>query len=298
MIAFRTLLRAAGLSMLATMPLAHAQDAASLRARHTELREQLASNQFQRPLYLESSEHAGDLKGEIYARVEQPYRVVGPALQGMDHWCDILILQLNVKQCRVSTTRTADTLSVNIGRKFDQPLADAYLFRFLYKVVAARPGYLQVALNAAEGPFGTSRYRITLEVVALDSRSSFLHMSYAYDSSTAARALTLAYLATTGRNKVGFTIVGSKSDGRPIYIGSTRGVVERNAMRCYLAIDAYLGALSSPVAEQFEKRLDDWYAGIERYPLQLHEMDRREYLDMKHKEIARQQAAGQVAAAP
>ena len=53
---------------LAGMPLAQAQDAASLQARHAVLREQLASNPFQRPLYLESSDRSGELKGDIYAR--------------------------------------------------------------------------------------------------------------------------------------------------------------------------------------------------------------------------------------
>jgi hypothetical protein len=39
-----------------------AQDAAALRARHAALRDQLSNNQFHRPLYVESSETAGDLK--------------------------------------------------------------------------------------------------------------------------------------------------------------------------------------------------------------------------------------------
>jgi len=64
-----------------------------------------------------------------------------------------------------------------------------------------------------------------------------------------------------------------------------RGVVERNAMRYYVAIEAYLGALTTPAPQQLEKRLSDWYAGIERYPLQLHEIERSEYLSMKRSEV-------------
>ncbi len=64
-----------------------------------------------------------------------------------------------------------------------------------------------------------------------------------------------------------------------------RGVVERNTMRYYLAIEAYLGALTTPVPQQLEKRLNDWYSGIERYPLQLHEIERSEYLAMKRSEV-------------
>jgi len=291
------LLRLAVLCALGGMPLAHAQDAASLMARHAALREQLSSNQFHRPLYLESGESSGVLEGDIYAVVEQPYAVIGPVLHGMDHWCDILILHLNVKSCRASTQKAGDTLSVNVGRKFDQPLADTYPFEFLYEVVASRPNYLQAVLNGEEGPLGTRRYRIVLEVVALDDKRSFLHLSYSYAYGVAARVAMQGYLATIGRHKVGFSVLARKANGQPIYIGGMRGVVERNTMRYYLAIEAYLGALSAPAREQLEKRLNDWHAGVERYPVQLHELERSEYLDMKHKEVQRQRAPSSTAVA-
>lgn len=294
---FSGLLRAALFCTLVGLPPAHAQDATSLKARHAALRQQLASNQFQRPLYLESSQSSGDIKGDIYALVEQPYAMVAPALQDIGHWCDILILHLNVKSCRVSSPKAGKTLSLHIGRKFDQPLADAYLFEFLYKAVAAMPDYLRMVLNAEEGPLGTSRYRIVLEVVELDVKRSFLHLSYSYAYGMAARVAMQGYLATVGRDKVGFSIARSNANGQPIYIGNMRGMVERNTMRYYLAIEAYLGALSAPPPAQLEKRLNAWYAGIERYPVQLHDLERGEYLDMKRKEILRQQALGLAAAA-
>src|SRR5207253_11114694 len=105
------------LCTLVGMPLVHAQDAQTLKARYVALHEQLLSNSFHRPLYLESSETSGSLKGDIYSLVEQPYAVLSPALQGIDRWCDILILHLNVKSCRSSSGD--DTLTVYIGRKFD-----------------------------------------------------------------------------------------------------------------------------------------------------------------------------------
>lgn len=287
------LLWTALLCTLIGMPLlAQAEDAAQvLKARHLALSEELASNPFDRPLYLESSETKTSLEGEIYALVEQPFAVVGPSLQGIDHWCDILILHLNVKSCRNASTEAGSALSLSVGRKFDQPLADAYQFEFLYKVNASTPDYLQLQLTAAQGPLDTSRYRIVLEVVGLDSWRSFLHMSYSYAFGTAARVAMQGYLATSGRNKVGFSIVGSNAQGQPVYVGSTLGVVERNTMRYYLAIEAYLSALSAPAPDQLEKRLNAWYVAVERYPLQLHDLELGEYLNMKHKEIQRQQAA-------
>ena len=277
---------------LATGLPAHAQDGAALQARHAVLRQTLADNPFHRPLHLESSESAVALRGDVYAQVEQPFTAVAHALQGMDHWCDILILHLNVKHCRGSRPKSGDTLSLAVGRKSDQPLAAAYRFKFAYQVVAAQPDYLRVTLNSDAGPFGTSDYRIALELVPLGARSSFVHLSYSYTYGTAAQLAMHSYLATLGRDKVGFSVVGSKADGQPVYVGSTRGVIERNTMRYYLAIEAYLGALSVPAAQQLDKRLNDWHTSVERYPLQLHELERSEYLDMKHKEVRRQQALG------
>ena len=74
-------------------------------------------------------------------------------------------------------------------------------------------------------------------------------------------------------------------------------MVERNTMRYYLAIEAYLDALATPAPLRLDKRLNDWYASTERYPLQLHELDRNEYLTMKHKEIRRQLRLASPAAA-
>ncbi len=91
------------------------------------------------------------------------------------------------------------------------------------------------------------------------------------------------------RPKVGFTVIGKQADGQPDYIGGVRGLVERNTMRYYLAIDIFLGAAHTAPAAQFEKRLQNWFTAVERYPRQLHEMDRGEYLVMKRAEYLRQQ---------
>ncbi|MOA45409.1 hypothetical protein D3C78_1678040 [compost metagenome] len=97
------------------------------------------------------------------------------------------------------------------------------------------------------------------------------------------------YLATLGRNKVGFSIVGRRADGQPIHVGGMRGVVERNVMRYYLAVEAFLDALPAPAASQAERRLQLWHAGVRRYPLQLQEPELDSYLEMKRREIQRQQ---------
>jgi hypothetical protein len=269
---------------------AHAQDATALLARHAALREQLASNQFKRPLHLESTQSSNDLKGDVYAVIDQPYAVVAPALQGMDHWCDLLILHLNVKYCASAGKAPSEILSLSLGRKFDQPVEDAYRVDFSYSMATVGADYLKVQMAAETGPLSTRNYRLALEAVPLDAKTTFIHMSYSYAYGLAARMAMQGYLATLGRDKVGFSIVGKTEDGKPVYIDGVRGVVERNTMRYYLAIEAYLGALSAAPTEQLERRLRDWFAAVERYPVQLHELERDEYLVMKHKEVQRQRA--------
>lgn len=267
---------------------AHADDAESLKACHAALREQLATNQFLRPLYLASAQSKENILGDVYAVLGQPFVVVGAALQDVARWCDFLILHPNVKACRALNAGTGESLSLNIGRKYEQPIGDTYRLEFNYRPAAAAVDYLSVALQADDGPLGTSRYRIALEVVALDQERSFLHLSYSYDFDGIASAAMQGYLLTLGRGKAGFTILGHKPNGKPMYIGGARAVIERNTMRYYLAIEAYLGALSVAEPERREKRINDWYAGAERYPQQLHDLERAEYLQMKRREIARQ----------
>lgn len=279
------------LCVLCGLPAAQAQDAAALRARHQQLRSQLTSNQFGRPLHLESHEEPGSLRGDIHSRLEQPFPVAREALGHVDNWCGILLLHLNVKSCRATTdSHGRATLSLGVGRKFDRPVAEAFPFEFHYRVAKVDPEYLQIELNAAQGPIGTRNYRISLEVVELGAAHSFLHLAYAYEYGVPARAAMQGYLATIGRGKVGFTITGHTPDGEPIYQDGTLGVIERNTMRYYIAIEAYLGALSVPLPEQQDKRLQDWYSGVERFPAQLHDLERAQYIDMKRGEIARQLA--------
>jgi len=266
---------------------AQAQDAATLKARHAELADRLANNAFGRPLALESAQTSNDLKGDIFSVVEYPFSTVEQAIKPAGNWCDILILHLNVKHCKATEAGGATTLSVAAGRKFDQPIEDAYKLEFAYKLVKATPDYVQVQLNADQGPFGTRNYRIQLQATPLDARRTFIHMSYAYGYGMAAKMATQAYLGTVGSAKVGFTAAERGADGKPVYVGGVIGLLERNTMRYYLAIDSYLATYSLPPAERTEKALQTWYDATEGYATQLHEMDKSEYMAMKRKEVAR-----------
>jgi hypothetical protein len=148
-----------------------------------------------------------------------------------------------------------------------------------------------VELTAATGPLSTKDYRIVLEAIPVGDDRTFIHLTYAYGYGTAGRLAMKAYLATIGSDKVGFSTTRDPSTNETRYIGGVRGLVERNTMRYYLAIEAYLDALSSPPNARLDKRLAEWFDATEQYPRQLHEVSRADYMQMKHNEYQRQQTA-------
>ena len=253
---------------------AHA-DAGSLRARHAELGETLRNSSFGRPMHIDSAESRNSLQGDVYAVLEHPFEKVQEALQNPGAWCDIMLLPFNTKACSAQ----GNNLSVRIGRKYNQPVDQAYRIDFSFSNAAASSRYLETRLNAGQGPFGTRDYRISAEAVPLENGKTFIHMRYSYGFGGAGRFAMQAYLATAGASKTGFTTNG------------VRGAVERNAMRYYLAIDAYLDTMDTPAAQRVEQRIQRWFTATERYPKQLHEMDRETYVAMKRQEYGKQQTA-------
>lgn len=265
--------------------------AASLLAQYASLGERLHQNPFRRALVLDSSESTDDVAGDIYAVVDYPFNAVSKALNDPGHWCDVMILHVNTKYCRAASSQAPTVLTVYIGKKTPQPVKDAYPLEFAYRLGAATSQYLEIRLNAETGPLSTRNYRIQLQAVPVGNGQTFLHLTYSYDFGLAGRLAMKAYLATIGRGKVGFTLTGKPSKGPPQYIGGMRGVVERNTMRYYLAIEAYLGALATPPPLQLQKRLQSWFAATEQYPRQLHEVSRTAYIGMKRNEYLRQQTS-------
>jgi hypothetical protein len=254
--------------------------AAQLRAQLQALATQLTHNDFGRPLALQSAEKAHRVSGDVYAVINYPFAAVSQTFRSPAAWCEVLILHLNTKYCRAR----GDTLSMRMGRKHPQALADAYAMDFAFHADTPHPGFVAASASSAEGPLGTHDYRIDMQAMPLAGGRSFMRLHYSYAFGTAAELATKGYLATSGSDKVGFTREG---DG---YVGGMRGAVERNAMRYYLAVDAYLGSLAAAPGRQFATRIERWFDATERYPLQLHEIDRGTYIAMKQGEYARQQA--------
>lgn len=276
------LLAGLGAACLLALPAMQAQaDAGNLRARYNDLQESLTHNAFGRQIHIDSTEGSNALQGDVYAVLDHPFDKVKDSLQDPNAWCDIMLLPFNTKYCHAS----GNNLAVRIGRKYDQPADQAYKIDFSLQPVAAGNDYLESRLTAGQGPVGTRDYRIVVEAVPLDAGKTFMHLSYAYGYGTAGKMAMSLYLNTAGADKVGF------SQTRGQYTGGVRGAIERNAMRYYLAIDSYLDSLNAPEAQRVDRRINHWFNATERYPRQLHEMDRNTYLTMKRQEYERQQTA-------
>jgi hypothetical protein len=287
---FRLMPAAVLAACLLSMPAVQAADAGAaqgLREKYGELKPRLANNQYGQPLVLESAEAPGQLRGEAYAVLDYPLEKVAAALHTQDQWCEVLILHLNTKYCHAAPVNGEPGLTVYIGKKEPEELDQAYRVDFSYKARSA-PDYMDVRMTAGKGPMGTSDYRILVEAAPVDNRHTLLHLTYSYGYGMAGKIGMQGYLATVGANKVGFTVTGNE-DGKPVYIGGVRGVVERNTMRYYLAIDSYLKEMDAPPGEQQERRLRNWFGATERHARQLREVGREDYMEMKRAELKRQQ---------
>lgn len=263
--------------------------AAALRARYVALSQQLEHSPIQHGLYVESNDSARAPRGDAYAVIDYPFATVAVAFAQPANWCESLILHLNVQYCRAGNSDGRPHLSTAVGKKTNQPLDDTYRIDFIYRSVASSADYTRVELSSREGPLGTGNYLIALELTALDERRAFMHIQYSYTQGFMARCATSVYFSTRGRDKVGFTWV-QEDDEPPRLVRGIRGALERNTMRYYLAIDAYLHALGSPAPQRFEQSLERWFADTERFARQLREVKHDDYITMKRGQYLRQQA--------
>lgn len=251
------------------------------RSDHERLGPQWAASPFGRPLVVISDEAAGDPHGEVYAVIDHPFERVAAVLRRADQWCELLLLQANVKRCSAQGPASRQTVTLAVGRIFDQPADSGFELAFDFEVPVAADHHLLVQMAAQKGPLGTHDYRLRFEAIPLSSGRSFVHLTYAYANGLAARLATGAYLSTAGRNKVGFTVIGRDAAGQPVHVRGVRGIAERNAMRYYLAIEALLDSPQAVTEPVREDRMRRWFAATERHARQLHELSLDEYLGLK-----------------
>jgi hypothetical protein len=134
---------------------------------------------------------------------------------------------------------------------------------------------------------GTRNIELNLQAILLSKSRSFVHLHYAYDTQWLSRMAMQTYLQTAGRGKVGFSWADD-ANTTSTRIGGARGVIERNTMRYFLGFECALKLRSQSAPQRFRSMSQCWYEQVEKYPIQLHEMQSTEYLDMKSIEYGRQ----------
>lgn len=265
-------------------------DARRLLAQYQAVKPKLEGNHFGLPLDVSSQESSSSLQVVVYGIFPYPFERVTTAVGSPDNWCKVTPLHLNIKSCVSTTSGNAQHLILYSGHKQYQPPEDAYQLDFGFRIITEQPDYLHIVIKADKGPLFTKNHLITLEAAPLDQGTTFIRFSYAYSYGTIARLAIRSYFSAMGSDKLGFSTVSGGAGEKPRYVKGVRGAVERNAVRYYLALEAYLDSLKLPVAQQFEYRISRWYDLTMKFPRQLYEMDREEYLNIKRRERANQQA--------
>lgn len=252
--------------------------------KYQQLKDELAKSIFGEPILLNSETGSDYAQGEVYALLETPFNALRQTLSNPAQWCELAILHVNIKTC----IHEDKQVTFFVGRKHYQTPDDAFALRYRFEQLANDAKHLNIKLSAAKGAFGTSNYLITLEAIAIDEQHSFIRFQYRYQFGFMASMAMNTYLATLGRNKVGFTVIDTNEQGEPIYIKGLQGVIERNVMRYIFAIQSVLGARKSPTEYYRTAEMVRWYAHIQKYPRQLVELTREEYMDNKKRELKNQ----------
>ena len=257
-----------------------------LQESYRALKQQLENNIYNAPIVLHSQIREDAASGEVYAILPYDYATLNKELNKPIKWCEAMILHINVKACINKPDK--ESIHTYLGYSGYQEPEESVELQYNFEVLTSDEDYSHILLHSDFGPYGTSDYYLHLEIIPLQNNTSFLHFSYSLRYGKLALFVLKTYLATFGRNKVGFSVIGSNANGEPEYIGGIEGVVERNAMRYFLALRSYFDTLEQPDNLRFEASLNRWFDLIEKYRRQLYELHRIDYLAFKRKEIVNQ----------
>ena len=113
----------------------------------------------------------------------------------------------------------------------------------------------------------------------LDERRTAVRLSYAFTLDAWSQWAIELYLRTVAGDRGGFTADEGGADAAAV--GGLRGLLERNLMLYLIALDAAAAVPDARHAAGFQRRLREYFAGTERYPRQLRELDLDAYLARK-----------------
>jgi hypothetical protein len=254
-----------------------------LSGRYPELQEAARRGPFGLPLQVRSEERETLVSAEIHGIIDHPFRALAVTFTEPGGWCDFLVLNPNIKACTFRREAQEALITLYIGSKsYRAPeSATEQVYRFLVR--ARQPEYAAISLTAPRGLLGTTAHRFEFEVGSVAGKT-VVALSSSYEPSVLSNLLTGIYLSTLGRNKIGFSREATEAGIPAGYVRGVKGMIERNVMRYYLTLKAFLETSDQPADRQFEARASLAYDLMDLYPAQLRQMEKAEYLDIKYRE--------------
>lgn len=235
---------------------------------------------------LTSAEQGEVLSAEVSSILQYPFGKVAAALAQAENWCQFMPLHFNIKACTYAPRTGGEVLTLYSGRKYYESPEDSFKMAYRFEILRQDDAQLSLRLSADQGPAGTHDYRIELDALQVEE-GTLLHIQSSYKPSMLSSLLTSTYLATLGRDKVGFSHI--EQNGETQLVQGIRGVIERNVMRYQLAVAVFLSTQNLPAPSRREAQMARWFKQNDSYPHQLHEMTKIEYLNSKRREWLDQQ---------
>ncbi|MGI8426186.1 MAG: hypothetical protein ACR2M4_06240 [Actinomycetota bacterium] len=177
-----------------------------LKERYATLASKLNGTAFGAPVYIESNDRDGMMRGEVFGMLPGAFASFSATLRQLPAWCNLLTLHFNIKGCTYQTE--SDVLTVYSGGKRYEDPREARRQEFVYTVLAASRNYLHIVITSADGPLDTYDYRVEVEAVPLGEQT-FAYVRFTYRYRMLTRMMSSMYFMTAGRDRVGFSVVGA-----------------------------------------------------------------------------------------
>ncbi len=213
---------------------------------------------------------------------EFPFQQFADQLSQPAGWCEFVPLHLNVKACMYDAINGVDRLGFYIGTKGYMTPDKAELLLLDFNADVSN-NILLVNLTAKRGPFGSSNYDFQIRAISADG-GVYLEFDL-YSEPGLVANLAKLYLATVGRNKIGFSKDGKNWKGEDKFVRGQRGGAERNIVRYLLSIQAYFETFETgPDDQHYDRSLERWFDLTTIHSKQLYEMSKSDYLSIKKRE--------------
>jgi hypothetical protein len=239
------------------------------------------------PLHVRANEQEDVISSEVHAEFARGFDDVSSLLRHGGEWCEVVTLHPNVKACTHEPSGARERIVFYTGLKSYQPAHLSRKHQYHLQVDRHEAGYLLARLWPEADELMAGAEPAVIEVVALGDNRTGLRVYYHQRLSTWARLAANTYFATLGRDKVGFTVLGNDQDNKPVHVRGLVGAIERSIVRYFLAFQTQLD-VNYTLADADERRYAHWFELTERYPRQLHEMEKESYLETKRRECEQQ----------